>query len=168
MSISFVQARRAAWLALCALAASAGTHSFRAGDIVIDHPYALPSPPGSSTGAMYLRTLRNTGDRPDRLLSVRTAAAASVDIHHMALGADNVMRMRAADALPLPARTDVKAMHGGEWHLMLMHLAKPLQAGDRFPATLRFERGGEREVMVVVQAPTAGHAGHDHAPVAPH
>jgi copper(I)-binding protein len=160
-------ARRLAMLAGCVLAVSASAHSFKAGDIVIEHPYALPSPAGARTGAMYLRALRNTAQRPDRLLSVRTPAAATVEIHHMALGPDNVMRMRAVDALPLPPATAVKAMHGGEWHLMLMQLTRPLQAGDRFPATLRFERGGEREVMVVVQAPSAGRDGHDHAAAAP-
>lgn len=166
MSLSSrVLSRRVAVLALCALAgASARAHGFRAGDIVIEHPYALPSPGGSSTGAMYLRALRNTGDQPDRLLAVRTPAAASVEIHRMALGPDNVMRMRAADALPLPAKSEVKAMHGGEWHLMLLQLKAPLQVGDRFPVTLRFERAGEREVTVVVQAPGAGHDGpHEHA-----
>lgn len=147
-------------LAQCTLSASlvlvgaaASAHGFQAGNIVIEHPYALPSPPGSPNGAMYLRALRNTGEQADKLLSARTPVAASVEIHHMQMDSGNVMRMRAVDGLPLAPKAELKLMHGGEWHLMLLSLKRPLKVGDHFPVTLRFERGGEQEVSVWVQAP---------------
>ncbi|MFG0674896.1 copper-binding protein, partial [Delftia sp. WSY_7] len=40
---------------------TARAHDFRAGDLVIDHPYATPSIAGSSNGAAYLRGIRNKG-----------------------------------------------------------------------------------------------------------
>lgn len=137
--------------ALVSVAASA--HGFQAGSIVIEHPYALPSPPGSPNGATYLRALRNTGEQADKLVGARTPVAASVEIHHMQMDSGNVMRMRAVNGLPLPSKAELKLMHGGEWHLMLLNLKRPLKLGDRFPVTLRFERGGETEVSVWVQAP---------------
>jgi hypothetical protein len=36
---------------------------------------------------------------------------------------------------------------------MVVGLKKPLARGDRVPLTLRFERAGELQVMIEVQAP---------------
>ena len=155
--------RLAAALLLALAGGPAAAHDFRAGDIVIDHPYAVPSPAGSPHGALYLRALRNTGTQADQLVGARTPAAASVEIHRMQLGPQNVMRMRAVDSLPLPPRAEVALKHGGPWHLMLLNLKAPLQVGDRFPVTLLFARGGEKEVQVWVQQPrTATAASHAH------
>jgi copper(I)-binding protein len=45
---------------------------------------------------------------------------------------------------------------------MLIGLKQPLKDGDRFPMTLRFEKAGEREVMVWVQTPRGGAGVHPH------
>jgi len=136
-------------------------HDFKAGALVIDHPYATPTPAGARTGAVYFRTLKNTGREADRLLGARTPAAASMEIHRSTMDGD-VMRMRQIDALPLPAGAEIKVRHGGELHLMLIDLKAPLKEGERFPIWLRFERAGEREVMVWVQQPRSGAAEHKH------
>ncbi|NYG35389.1 copper chaperone PCu(A)C [Sphaerotilus montanus] len=138
-------------------------HDFKAGDIVIDHPYATPSLPGTRTGAVYFRGLRNTGRSADSLVSARTAAAGSVEIHRMVMDGE-VMRMGALDKLALPAGSELPFRHGGQYHLMLLDLTSPLVVGDRFQLTLRFERGGEREVTVWVQQPrqAARDSGHQH------
>ena len=70
---------RACW-ALAALAAAwpAGAHDFRVGDLVLDHPYATPTPPGAVNGAAYFRAIRNRGDQADRLLGASSPAAARV------------------------------------------------------------------------------------------
>ena len=72
------------------------------------------------------------------------------------------MRMRAIDGIALPPGTEVRLRHGGEHHLMLLGLKQPLLVGDRFPLTLRFERAGEREVMVWVQQPRVSAGVHEH------
>jgi len=148
--------RRALQLGLAMLASQAlpaRAHDYKLGALRIDHPYAVPTPAGARTGAAYLRTLRNTGDEPDRLIGARTPTADSVEIHRSAVDAGSVMRMRAVDGIDLPPRSELQLRHGGEFQLMLMDLKAPLQNGDRFPLTLRFERAGEREVMVWVQQP---------------
>ena len=70
------------------------------------------------------------------------------------------MRMRAIDGIDLPAKAELKLRHGGEHHLMLIDLKAPLKDGERFPMTLRFQKAGEREVMVWVQQPRS--ADHKH------
>ncbi len=159
--------RRALHLGLAALASlalQARAHDFKLGALRIDHPYAVPTPPGARTGAAYLRTLRNTGDQPDRLIGASAPAAASVEIHRSIVDASQVMRMRAVDGIDLPPRSELQLRHGGEYHLMLIDLKSPLRNGDRFPLTLRFEKAGEREVMVWVQQPrdAAAASGHRH------
>jgi copper(I)-binding protein len=151
-----------ALLAMSALPARA--HDFKLGALRIDHPYATPTPAGARTGAAYLRNLRNTGDEPDRLIGARTLAAGSVELHRSVVDANNVMKMRAVDGIDLPPRSELQLRHGGEFHLMLIDLKAPLQNGDRFPMTLRFEKAGEREVMVWVQQPrdAAAASGHRH------
>lgn len=150
---------------LCALPAWA--HDFKAGDLRIDHPYATPSRPGLSTGAVYFRGIRNTGQTHDRLLSASTPVAGRVEIHRMQMlqGAQgDVMQMRAVPALDLPAGATVAMKHGTQdgHHLMLLDLKTPLKDGDRFPVTLTFEKAGVHEVKVWVQTPRAGTAGHQH------
>ena len=154
----------AATLLAASLFFNAWSHGIKAGDLAIDHPYATPTRPGMTTGAVYFRAIKNNGTEPDRLLSARTPAAATVELHRMEMDGD-VMRMRAVPAVELPAKTEVRLRHGtpNGHHLMLLGLKAPLKDGDRFPVTLTFQRTGEREVMVWVQTPrevTAG--GHNH------
>jgi copper(I)-binding protein len=162
--------RRAEWArkalcawALCAAMGASLAHDFKAGELRIDHPYATPTAPGLRTGAVYFRTLKNPGAQADRLLSATTPVAARVEIHQMRMDGD-VMRMRAVPALALPARSELQLRHGtpNGHHLMLFDLKAPLQDGERFPITLRFEQAGEREVMVWVQTPRRPAPGHVH------
>lgn len=146
--------RRRAVAALLLAPTLIWAHGERIGDIVIDHPYALPTPESARTGAVYFRTLTNTGRTDDRLLGARTPAAGSVEIQRSTLDG-SVMRLRAVDGLGLPAGAELKPRHGGDTHLMLIDLKRPLRNGDRFALVLRFERAGEREVTVWVQQPRA-------------
>ena len=131
----------------------AAAHDARQGALRIDHPYALPSAPGASTGMAYLRSLGNTGDQPDRLVGASTPAARAVEIHHSMRDARNVLHMHAVDAVELPPRSTLQLRHGGDYHLVLVDLKAPLKTGDRIPLTLRFEKAGAREVTLWVQQP---------------
>jgi len=148
--------------ALLLVPAGAQAHAFRAGDIEIDHPYALPTVPGQSQGAVYLRRLHNHGRRADRLLAAHTPRAQAVEFHRSQLDAQQVMRMRAEPHIEVPAGAGLRLRHGGEWHLMLLGLQRPLLDGERFGLRLRFEHAGEREVVVGVQRPRGPAAGHPH------
>jgi periplasmic copper chaperone A len=130
----------------------APAHGTRAGDLLLDHPYATPTPTGARTGAVYFRTLVNRGTVADRLVAARTSVADAVEIHRRTMDGD-VMRMRAIDAIEIPPGAELKLRHGGDIHLMLVGLKAPLRDGDRFALRLRFDKAGEHEVMVWVQTP---------------
>ena len=50
-------------------------HSFKAGEIKIDHPYATPTQGGVKNGSVYFRAIENSGKQADRLLSARSTVS---------------------------------------------------------------------------------------------
>ena len=144
---------------LAGLVFAATANSFQLGDIDIARPYARPTRVGQQVGAGYL-TLTNKG-APDRLLSVTSAMATSVEMHSMAMDGD-VMRMRQVNAIELPTGAAVALQPGG-YHLMLFGLKAPLKAGDHFPMTLKFAKAGEVVVTVNVEEPGPTDAAGAHA-----
>ena len=141
------------------IATPAHAHDFRAGQLVIDHPYATPSLAGTPNGAAYLRGIRNRGTAPDRLVAASTPMAERVELHEMTTEGD-VMRMREVPAIDLPAGQEVQLRHGQRHHLMLINLRQPLKVGDRFDLTLKFEKAGEMTVKAWVQQPRGGEHRH--------
>jgi copper(I)-binding protein len=147
-------------LAVLGLAgASAFGHGTTVGSLHLDHPYAVPSLAGVNHGAAYLRGIKNKGQQPDKLLGASSDVAARVELHRMQLDA-GVMRMREVPFIALPAGQTTLLRHGGEHHLMLMDLKRPLKDGDRFDMTLNFERAGSQTVRVWVQTPRDGRINH--------
>jgi periplasmic copper chaperone A len=132
-------------------------HDYTVGNLQIMHPYAVPSAFAAQSGAAYIRAIINKGDSADQLLSATSPIAQTIELHTMKMDGD-VMRMREINALPLPAKSEVTLRHDDRgangYHLMLMKLVKPLNVGDRFPLTLKFEKAGTVEVTVVVQPRT--------------
>jgi copper(I)-binding protein len=140
---------------LTILGAVAHAHSVAKGDLLIYHPYAPPSLKGVTSAGVYIRSIKNQGDKPDRLVSASSPVAARVGLHSVTLDG-TVMRMREVSAIDLPANATVSLRQGnGAYHLMLVDLKQPLKIGDRFDLTLQFERAGTQTVQVWVQAPHA-------------
>jgi copper(I)-binding protein len=138
-------------------------HEFKAGDLLIGHPWSRATPGGAKIGGGYM-TITNNGSAPDKLLSATTSVADRVEIHEMAMS-NNVMTMRKLDggvAVP-PGKT--VAFAPGSYHLMLVGLKAPLKEGDRVKATLTFEKAGAVEVTINVEGIGAQHPapGMDHS-----
>jgi periplasmic copper chaperone A len=160
-----VRAVRAGLLGLLAFGTCLGVqaHGYDAGDVRIEHPYATPSKPGEHSIQVYFRALTNRGQRPDKLVSARTPLAQDIAFERMD-SAQGVQRKTALAAIDIPAHADVPTRHNSPngYTLTLTGLPRPLPAGERFSLWLRFEKGGEVEVKVVVQqpkdAPTPTHA----------
>jgi periplasmic copper chaperone A len=146
----------AAGLAIAFLAAAgAGLTAEEAADgaIAVERAWARPMPAGSEVGAGYLM-LRNTGETPDRLVAVTSERAERAEIHETTM-VDDVMRMRPlGDGLEIAPGATVELAPGG-LHIMFHGVAEPFAAGERFPARLVFQQGGERAVTfeVVGRAP---------------
>jgi len=132
-----------------AFSAFAYAHEYRVGALKIGHPYARATVPGQPSGGAYLK-LENTGSESDKLLSVTSPAAKSVEIHDMKMDG-NVMKMREAGEIELKPMSTVTMAPGGGYHIMLMGLIQPLKAGGKFPMTLTFQKAGKIEVSVSVE-----------------
>jgi periplasmic copper chaperone A len=143
-------------LALAVGAAPALAQEFKAGDIVIEKPWARATPKGAEVGGAYM-TIENKGATPDRLTG-GSADFATVEIHEVK-SENGVMEMReVAGGLDIPAHDSVGLAPGG-YHVMFTHLAHPLTKGDTVKATFNFERAGPVEVefkVLAVGAPGTG------------
>ncbi|HEX6792736.1 MAG TPA: copper chaperone PCu(A)C [Casimicrobiaceae bacterium] len=127
--------------------------------LLVEHPYARPTPPGARTGGAYF-TVRNEGSEADRLLRVSSPAAKSAEIHSMTMDG-NVMRMRNVPSLDIPADATVTLSPGG-YHVMLVGLAHPLVAGQQVRLTLTFEKAGAIDVHADVEAAPPHGQAHAH------
>jgi hypothetical protein len=147
-------------LAFALGAAPALAQEFKAGDIVVEKPWARATPKGVQVGGGYL-TIRNNGAAPDRLTG-GSADFAAVEVHQ-STSENGVSQMRELkDGLNIPAHGSVGFSPGG-YHLMFTHLTHPLSKGDSVKATLNFEHAGpievEFKVMGVGAAGTGGMKG---------
>nr|PZN61512.1 MAG: copper chaperone PCu(A)C [Sphaerobacter thermophilus] len=164
-------------LALVALTACGGSEEAEAGGLRLDEPWARPglASPGQSTmshdetdeatddnsahgghggggtSAIFL-TISNPGNEDDRLVAATTDVAEVVEIHRSTIDASGVMRMEPIDGVTIPAGGKAELKPGAE-HIMLIGLTRDLEVGDRFSATLKFERAGEMTIEVEVREP---------------
>lgn len=115
--------------------------------------WARPAVPGQmGTGAFMTLTAKDGA----RLLGAASPVAGVVEIHEMKMEG-NVMKMRAIDALDLPAGKPVELKPGG-YHVMLLDLKQPLKAGERFPLSLRIETHDRKLVTMPVEVEVAPRA----------
>lgn len=135
------------------------------GDIEISAAFARATLPNAPVGGAYM-TITNTGETPDRLISVASDAAEAVELHEMTL-ADDVMIMRPVEGgIALPPGEAVTLAPGG-LHVMFMGLGQPFVEGECVTMTLTFEMAGTTDICVPVAAAAAdgpmehgGHEGH--------
>lgn len=92
----------------------------------------------SATGAF----MELTGKSNARLVGAASPVAKVVEVHNMKIE-KGVMKMFPVDGVDLPAGKSVKLAPGG-YHVMLMELQKPLNAGDRVPLKLTFEMANKK------------------------
>lgn len=135
--------------------------------VKIDGAWARATVPGQKgTGAFM--TL--TAEQSLRLVSVASPVAGVSEIHEMKMEGD-VMRMRAIQALDLPAGKRI-ALRPGGYHLMLMDLKQPLARDSQIPVTLRFQdaqgRSTELQLSVPVLLSAPGAAAHGSGSHGPH
>ncbi|HTZ35175.1 MAG TPA: copper chaperone PCu(A)C [Stellaceae bacterium] len=131
---------------LLLLAAQAAPAAAQDAGVKIENPWARATPAGAQTAAAYATLLAPQGDR---LVSVATPVAKQAQLHSMSMEG-GVMKMRQVDGVDLPPGQAVSLKPGG-YHIMLMGLAKPLEAGQSFPLTLTFAHAGARSVTVPIE-----------------
>lgn len=128
----------------------AQAHSYQRSDLHIAHPSSRESVPGAPNGVAYLKIVNN-GQHTERWLAVTTPRTARVELHR-GMERDG---MRSMEPVRFPVELEpgqVLELRPGGFHLMLMGLDKPLEAGERVPLELSFERAGEIAVELHVEA----------------
>ena len=137
-------------LVVAFLAVPAAAQDYRVGSLEIGHPWTRATAPTAPTGGGFL-TVTNKGTTPDKLISAKSAAAETVQIHTMKMEG-NVMRMREQDGGLEIAPGATVTLAPGHLHLMMMGLKGPLKQGEKVPVTLVFEKAGPIDVELAVMA----------------
>lgn len=118
-----------------------------AADINVQEPFARATPPGQPNSAAFMQLI-NTGTST-ALVAAASPAARVVELHTH--NNDNgVMRMRRVEQIDLPAH-ETTALKPGGFHIMLIGLEQPLQAGTMIDLKLKYADGTEQQVEVPVQ-----------------
>ncbi|KIC12317.1 copper-binding protein [Leisingera sp. ANG-M1] len=150
---------------LAAAAAAAFATSAFAGDarkIMVHDPYARVSSPTAKAGAAFMEIMNHTGE-DDRLIDVRSDAAARVQLHTHQEDANGVMKMmHVEEGFAVPAGAAHMLKRGGD-HVMFMGLTQGLNHGDVVKVTLVFEKAGEIEIEVPVDLERKAEAHGDHS-----
>jgi periplasmic copper chaperone A len=115
--------------------------------VKVDDPWVRATvAPQKATGAF----MQLTAAKALKVVAASSPVAGVVEIHEMKMD-DGVMKMRAVDALPLPAGQAV-TLKPGSYHVMLMDLKAPIKAGQTVPLTLTVEGEDGKRTAVEVKA----------------
>jgi copper(I)-binding protein len=106
---------------------------------------------GGTANAAVFMTI--TSATPDRLMAASTEVAKKTDLMTMA-GGSGAMEMKYVEPIELPAGKPISLNPAG-LHVWLAQLDHPLKAGESFPLVLKFEKAGDRKVVVSVIKPAA-------------
>ena len=129
--------------------------------IDVDDVWARETVTGMSMGGVFME-IENDGSQEDILIGGSSPVSHKIEVHTH-VNDNGVMRMREVKGgLVLPKDKKVELKPGG-YHIMLMGLRKPLNAGDTFPLTLKFKHAPAKTVTVKVKsnANSSKHS-HDH------
>jgi len=142
-----------AWFAVAAL--SSGLPGFAAAQtpaasapVQVENAWARATVAGQQASGAFMRI---TAREALRLTGAETPLAGASEIHEMKMDGE-VMRMRAIEALELPAGQSVELKPGGH-HVMLMQLKQALDAGTQIPLTLIFHNAQGSESRLSLQVP---------------
>lgn len=133
-----------------------------ADEVKVSKAWTRATAPGQDSASVQLTI---TSKKDATLIGVASGSAQSGEIHSMVMEGD-MMKMRALESLPLPAKTPVSLGADGN-HLMLIGLKNPLKAGRKLPfaLTVKLADGSTsviRVLAVIKPLETAGNEGHEH------
>lgn len=125
-----------------------GEQAAMVAELSLSGAFSRATLPNQPVGGGFLQ-ITNGGGEDDRLIAVTSAVSGRAEIHEMAMSGDTMKMRELEDGLVIPAGETVTLKPGG-YHLMFMDLAGPLVEGERFEATLEFEKAGEVVVPFVI------------------
>ncbi|MGN6306202.1 MAG: copper chaperone PCu(A)C [Mesorhizobium sp.] len=146
--------------AFVAIAGPASAHDFKAGQIEINHPWSRPTPPSAPVAGGYMKLI-NSGTETDRLVEVTSPIAERTEIHRSVVK-DGVASMRPVEGLAVEPGATVD-FEAEKLHVMFIKPNHQLKDGEKFPATLVFEKAGSVDVEFMVQMRPSKPALEDHS-----
>ena len=140
------------------LAAMLVSASVYAGDIQVEGAWARATAPGQDTAMVDLSI---TSAKDAALVGFSSPACKTAQIHSMT-HENGMMKMREVPSIALPANHRVGLGEDG-YHLMLIGLKAPLNAGDALPLTLNVKEAGKVvKVEVKAEVRPMTDTGHEH------
>ena len=137
--------------AITLVSAVAFSYEYRQDDLIISNPWVYESGPDRRDAPVYM-TIKNIGRYDDVLLSASTNIADRVELHGIRYenGVGYMRVIRNGMYIDAGRSTDLRV---DDYHLMLVHLSRPLNRGDEFYLKLSFKYAGTMTVRVSVERP---------------
>jgi hypothetical protein len=131
-------------LLLALVSSGLDAKTYKAEGLVIDEPFARPSPRGKPgdpipAGSAFL-TIENKGDKIYQLVGASTPIAGQAELLQ-AVRIGKSVRTRRILALTLNPGDRISVGPEAEYRLSLVGLRKKLEDGEIFPLTLEFDIG---------------------------
>ncbi len=139
-------------------AAFAEAQEYTGSELVIKSPYAIENRPGTKNAVMYILDIKNKSNNDIKLKGITTSVAEFSEIHSME-NHGGVMKMRKISHILVPKNESISLNKGNKngYHIMLLNLERDLKEGDKFNATLSFEKVLQLEVKVEVKKYMSSH-----------
>ncbi len=104
--------------------------------------------PGAQATGSFL-TITKTDDKPLSIVAAKVPAITDhVELHEMVMK-NNKMMMSQIKEYPLKKGDNI--FKKGSYHVMLLDVAKPVKAGERYDVTLMFSDGSEKTCNALVK-----------------
>jgi copper(I)-binding protein len=119
------------------------------------------APPNATVAGGFL-SIENSGTE-DRLISITSTAAKTVEIHEMSMQGDVMQMRQLTDGVVIPANKNISLKPGGI-HLMFITPKQLISEGQKISATFVFAKAGKQHVEFTVhkQAPSDKSSEHMH------
>ena len=130
---------------------AAQAHEYEVGKLNVEHPW-LRAPKDGETTAYFYGFFHNNGDKPDKLLAVKSPKVGKTEFFADASHS-------TTEGIVLPPKTTTTLGPDGP-HVVLLDIKKHLEVGWGFEMVLVFEKAGEVTIDAAIDAPDAQHA-HD-------
>jgi periplasmic copper chaperone A len=120
--------------------------------LAIENAWGRPSATMPTAGGMFM-VIKNTGTAPDKLLSGKSPACGSIEVHEMVKKSDGTMGMNLLDKpLEIPAGGQVELKAGGLHIMCIMKKDDQFKPGAKIDLTLIFEKSGEKTVSAEIRS----------------
>ena len=121
--------------------------------IEVTDAWGRPSPSVAAAGAFFM-SINNNGTEDDALISARSPACGTVELHESFMNEEGAMAMRPVEGgrIAVPAGGSAELKQGG-LHVMCIDKLEDFTEGAKLELTLQFEKAGDLTLDVEIREP---------------